>query len=281
VLKISRIVPLGLAAPVLAAVMSALAPLNASATVACRVLTMGTAAQGVGTETCNNPPGVTAPQNLREAGDGSETTPVSTNFPTSVLVVNTKSKLRYSVTIGGVGFGNEIPDGYAAFGVKLERDPVSATKACRVATGAIPWFGASNGKPTAMFAGTGAWTFSVDSNSTACAEGGKVTIGNVSMLLEKIGPGGSPILVAGTLEGRYSQPRETGCLAGGIELNVDQPGITTEPATERFEIDNGEAKVPVFLCFVGASNYVFPTTAPTWAPFTNTTEKANIGIWKD
>jgi hypothetical protein len=281
VLKINRVALLGLAAPVLAAAF-ALTPAAASA-LPCRVLAVWTFSRGVGSEKCANPPGVGTElqQNLRESGDGSETTPVSTSFPTSALLVDTTGALQYRLSIGGTQEINEI--GYVVLGVKLEHNPVSSAKECEVATGSIPWFDGSDATPAAVFAGTGAWTLSIDSDSTACGERkGLVTIRNVGLLLETLGFGKSPILAAGTLTGYYTQPSaETACPAGGIELEAKQPGITTEPFTERFEIDSGEEGKPASLCFVGANNYLFPKTAPTWAPFTNNTGKEKIGIWKD
>ena len=41
-------------------------------------------------------------------------------------------------------------------------------------------------------------------------------------------------------------------------------------------IDNGTTGTTsrAILCFVSANNYLYPTTAPTWGPFTG-------AIWKD
>jgi hypothetical protein len=287
VLKINRMVLLGLAAPVVAVAALALAPVSASAA-ACRVLTYGTASQEQ-KATCNNPPVVENPQNLREAGDGTETTPISTNFPTSVLAANTAGGLRYGYFVEGIETSELIPRGYVDFGVKLEHDPESSTTACNVATGSIPWFDASNGQasygqPSAMVAGAGAWTLSIYSDSAACKakeKNGEVIIRNVSLLLETLGERNSPEILTGTLVGHYVQPSSAICPAGGIELENVQRGLTSEPSRTAMVFDNGTEHSPAFLCFVGANNYVFPTAAPTWAPFTNSAEKEKVGIWKD
>jgi hypothetical protein len=277
----------GLLGLVLIAVIAVIAAIPAAAMAGspCRVLTAGTTSQGVGTETCNNPPGVSTElqQNLRESGDGTETTPVSTNFPTDVLTSNTGGKVRWSITIGGVKFSNSTPAGDAFLGLKLEDDPVSSTKECRVATGVIPWVGVLDSSPSAVFDDNTAWTFSIESNSTACAaeNRGKVTIRDVGLLFETLGTSKAPIVATGTLTGVYEQPG-TNCPAGGIKLNTSQPGITTEPASgTAVELDNGTTGSSAYACFVAANNYLYPTTRPTWAHFTNSTGKEGIGIWKD
>jgi hypothetical protein len=287
---VSKINAKALLAPVLTMAMFALVPVSASATVACRVLTFGTSSQEQ-KATCNNPPGVTAPQNLRENGDGSGTTPVSTNFPTSALAVNTAGALRY-LEEEGYERVNTFPLGDVVFGVKLEHDPESSTTACRAATGSIPWFDASNGAQSAFVAGTGAWTFSIDEYSTACEknkDAGKVTIGNVALLFETLGIRGNkrPQILTGTLEGRYLPPGskvdETNevCPAGGIELDEIQKGLNSEPAQEKVKFDNGTRGATALFCFVAANNYLFPSTAPTWAPFRNINGTEKVGIWKD
>jgi hypothetical protein len=268
----------GLLGLVLAAVLAVIAAIPAAAMAAspCRVLTVGTASQGVGTETCSNPPGVSISesQNLREAGDGTETTPVSTNFPTDVLATNTDGAVRWSITIGGVPFNNSSPAGYAFLGLKAEHDAVSSTTECRAATGPIPWVGILHSSPSAVFDGNTAWTFAIDSDSTACAaeNRGKVTIRNVGLLFETLGAGKAPIVATGTLTGVYEQPGAN-CPAGGVKLNTSQPGITTEPANEGVEVDNGVKGKNAYVCFVSANNYLFPNTAPTW----NLT--SGTGIW--
>jgi hypothetical protein len=266
---------------VLAAVFAVIAAIPAVATAAspCRVLTVGTSSQGVGTETCSEPPGVSPSEStdLREVGDGTETTPISTDFPTDALLSNTKAEVRWSMNIGGVKVRNLTPAGYAFLALKLEGNPVSSAKACRVATGTIPWVGVLDSSPSAVFAGNTAWTFSIDSNSTACAaeNRGKVTIHNVGVLFETLGTGKAPIVATGTLTGVYEQPGAN-CPAGGVKLSASQPGITTEPASgSAVEVDNGTTGSSAYACFVAANNYLFPSKAPTWKLTGGT------GIWKD
>jgi hypothetical protein len=271
----------GLLGLVLVAVFAVTAAIPAAAMAAspCRVLTVGTASQGVGTETCSEPPRVskTESQNLRETGDGSETTPISTNFPTNGLLSNTDGEVRWSMTIAGVKSRNATPAGYAFLGLKLNINPASSSKACRVSTGTVPWVGVLHSSPSAVFDGNTEWTFSIDSNSTACtAENrGKVTIHNVGLLFETLGAGKAPIVATGTLTGVYEQPGAN-CPAGGVKLNTSQSGITTEPASSSaVEVDNGTTGSSAYACFVSANNYLFPKTAPTWKLTSGT------GIWKD
>lgn len=99
-----------------------------------------------------------------------------------------------------------------------------------------------------------------------------MTIANVSLLFETFAAG-SPVTATGSFIGKYEQPGAN-CPAGGVKLEIKQPGITTSPVTEKPELDNGE-EGNAFICFVSANNYVFPTTAPTWA-LSNPK-----GIWKD
>src|SRR5258708_28874539 len=98
--------------PALLVTVFALIPSGASAA-ACRVLVAGVASPGVEGAGCTNPPGVTAPQNLRDDEDGAGTNPVSTKFGTDALAVNTKGPLRFRATDAGVVVNNENPTGYA------------------------------------------------------------------------------------------------------------------------------------------------------------------------
>jgi hypothetical protein len=159
------------------------------------------------------------------------------------LLVNTKGKLRATIKIGGVDSRSEIPAGYTFFGVALESDPVFTSSECRVATGVVKLVRLEDGKPSAVFGGNIAWQFMLVSNSAACAEAdrGEVVVRDVSLLAPTLGAGKTPVIAAGTLRGRYEQPGAI-CPAGGIELSVKQPGMTTEPESEAgaSEVDNGE-----------------------------------------
>jgi hypothetical protein len=247
----------------------------------CRILTVWTAEPAK--EKCHEPPGVSTEeaQNLREEEVGASTSPISTNFATQALLVNTKSKVRGTTTIGGVAFRDEVPTGYLLFGLYLTSNPTNSGSVCRAATGSVTFTDVGNGRPSAAFAGTTAWPFSVFSDSTSCptATRGLVVIRDVYMVADQLGAGKTPVIAAGTLVGTYSEPNSERCAGGGVELDVRQPGLTFEPASEKDELDSGEAGTPAFLCVVASNNYLFPKTAPTWAPFTNSTEKEKLGIW--
>jgi hypothetical protein len=266
-------------APVLAVAAFALVPSGASAVpVQCRVLA-DAAAQHFGVE-CNNPPGVVEPQNLRENNDGVSTSPQSTNYGTDGFAVNTAGKLRFCATSALLGrICNSNPAGYAFFGLKLFTNPESSATVCRRAEGNIPWVDIQRATSSPVFDGAlSAWTFSVNSDNAGCSstQKGVVTVRNASLLFETLAAGG-PVIATGTFKGVWSQPSSAAgkCPAGGIEINKVQSGITTEPETTAIEIDNGEATpAPAFICFVSANNYLYPDTAPVWAPFTG-------AIWKN
>jgi hypothetical protein len=274
-------------APLLALVAFAVAPLAALAHAhhkdgPCRVLAAWPTEPAAGK--CAEPPGVSKEedQNLREEEVGAATTPGSTDFPTQALLVNTKSKLRGFTTITGVRIGDESPTGDAMYGMRLTSNPTNSATFCRAATGTMTFADVQNGKPSEMFNGTSAWLLTVFADSKPCEEqhrAGEVTIREVSVVFDQLEVEKRPVVATGTLLGSYSQPDKELCPAGGIELDVDQLGISTEPESERKELDGGEEGKPAFLCVVASNNYVFPKTAPTWAPFTNSTEKEGIGIW--
>jgi hypothetical protein len=281
-------------APLLALVVFALAPSAAlaqkhKADGPCRVLAAWTALPAA--NACAEPPGVSATeaQNLRDEADGTETTPDSSNFETSGLLVNTKSQLKLALKIAGVGFANEIPLGYGFFGVDLSNNPTNNKEKCPGATGTVPWVDLQDGKPSAVFDVSTAWSFEIlsesESGSKSCKELKRAStfiVREATLLIETGGAGKSPIIASGTFVGNYSQPNEAKCPGGGIELAVKQPGITTEPEAEAgtIEFNNGTAGTAALICFVSSNNYLFPKTAPTWGTsFTNSTEKAGIGIW--
>jgi hypothetical protein len=264
-------------APILAVAAFALMPAVASATVACRVLTYGTSSQGQKT-TCNNPPKVTIPQNLRESDDGAGTSPVSTNFPTEGLAVNSKGVLRLTSKLSGIEEeGSTIAKGYAFFGVKLESDPVSSATECKAATGTIPWVDIQNsssleGSSSPVFDGISSWKLSIQSDNGIGTCFGQVTISNVSLLFDN--EYHLTVAVTGSLSGVYEQPGAN-CPAGGIKFNTSQSGLSSKPEMEDFELNSGEKGRNAYICFVAANNYLYPSSAPAWALTQGT------GIWKD
>jgi len=281
-------------APLLALAAFAMVPSAASALVQCDVLTSAVGLNP-GIE-CHNPPGVTNPQNLRDFFT------VVEEFGTDGLAVNTAGPVRFSATIKSTKevITNESPAGYALFGVKLIKNPPAPVTAeektkCEVpykekgkavtvkaeAIGTVPWLDIQNGKPSAVFNDSKVWELSV--RSDLCKEkGGEVRVENVALLFETLGTGSTSVTAAGKFVGKYSEPSSLKCPGGGVELEIAQPGITTSPlVTEKPEIDDGEANKPAFICFVSSNNYLFPKTAPTWAPFTNSAGTKEPGIWKN
>jgi hypothetical protein len=262
---------LGLA-PLFAVAAFGIAPSSAGAA-ACRIVTLNTNAGGQ-EATCNEPPSTTSPANLRETEEGAATSPISTNFATNGLLVNTKGKLRLKAKISGVAVTNENPIGDAFFGLNLESNPVSSAAVCRAATGMVTFADIQHASPSAVYDGTSAWPFTLVSNSAACSSEtrGTVIIREVTLLFATLGASETPVIASGTMKGVYEQPG-TNCPAGGIKLNTAQPGLTTEPATTSPEVDNSTTGEAAYICFVSANNYVYPTTAPTWT--------LTGAIWKD
>jgi len=281
-------------APVLAMAALASAPATALARhhhkdPPCRVLASFTTGAAPAAGKCVAPPGVVKggveAQNLRDNGDGNITTPVSTNFPTNGLLVNTLSEVRFVATISKVAVASKLAQGYGFFGVDLYANPENSTTICRSATGAVPWIDLQNTtifnstNVSAVFDSFSPWTFTINSDSSACASPGKVTIRNVSLLFEQLGAGKGPVVASGTFVGTYSAPTAK-CPGGGIEIEPTQTGITTEPASEKVEVNNGVANTAALFCFVSANNYLFPKTAPSWAELTNINAETPEGIWK-
>jgi hypothetical protein len=197
-------------------------------------------------------------------------------YGTSALAVNTAGKIRLCLTIGGLKTCNESPQGYVLFGVKLHSNPVSATE-CKAgqgeAKGWVTFVDWMHYTPSAVYDDTspgynGAWPIGVRSDKCT-VNPGKVTIERSALFF----PGLANLVAAGTFTGKWVQPGECPGGSGGIKLDVAQPGIRASFG-EKPELDNGSANTNAFICFVASNNYLYPNTAPTWAPFTG-------NIWKD
>jgi len=230
---------------------------------------------------------------------------VKGGFGTSALAVNTAGPLRLLAKLGTVTVANKNPAGYAFFGVKLDKNSVTSTTKCETATGYVTFVDIQDATtlnekgeevsspvysgegpfsptlPTGARGGLGPWLLKINSDNTGCseAERGKVTISNVSLYFPTL----SGLVATGQFVGQYVQP--TGgtvapCPAGGVELAISQPGISLTLGTTP-ELDNGTTGKKAFICFVSSNNYLFPKTAPTWAPFSDFTKSEKPGIWKD
>jgi hypothetical protein len=219
--------------------------------------------------------------------DDATTPPTGGGYGTSVLAVNTAGNLRYGFKVAGVTARNEIEAGYADFGIKLVENPKSKAGECVVAKGLVTWVDiqkaglSGNKKSSPVYDNTEkAWPLSVRSDFCA-TEPGVVKVEGVGLFLPEL----EKEVVGGALTGKYVQP--TGgevapCPAGGVEFNVKQPLVTLSVGEAgSFELDNGTVGKPAFLCFVAANNYLFPKTAPKWAPFSDFTESEKPGLWKD
>jgi len=227
-------------------------------------------------------------------------------FGTSLLAVNTAGPLRLLAKLGTATEDLfEYPAGYAFFGLKLDKNSVTSTTKCETATGYVTFVDiqdattlnekgdkvsspAYSGEgpfkptlPTGARGGLGPWLLKINSDNTGCseAERGKVTISNVSLYFPTL----SGLVATGQFVGKYVQPTDgtvAPCPAGGVELAISQPGINLTLGTTP-ELDNGTTGKNAFICFVSSNNYVFPKTAPTWAPFSDFTKSEKPGIWKD
>lgn len=289
----ASLIPVGLVA-MLAAVAMAIVPAGASAA-ECRVLTSGTKVPAAGT--CNEPPGVKPPQNLRD--DFSATEPATTElkeleekeaakrkveggFGTSALAVNTAGPLKFTATVGGLKVTNENPAGYAYFGLKLDRNEVESTTVCRKALGWVTFVDIQNAKPSGVFTGEapykpgegrgglGPWQIEVEEDQSVCPHPGRVTVTSASLYFETFNLG-KGVTATGTFVGKYENPGAV-CPAGGVTLEKAQPGVTLSVG-EKPETEGS-------ICFVSANNYLFPEVAPKWEKFTNSNKEAGQGIWK-
>lgn len=209
------------------------------------------------------------------------------SFGASLLAVNTAGALRLT---SGAAF-NENPKGDAFFGLKLHSNPptVATGTVCKEGLGeAEGWVlfadiqNATNnaGEPSPVYDDTspgdnGPWPIGIRSDHCS-ARAGVVTIEHVALFLPKLAGG---VTVTGVLTGNWVQPTigaEEGCKGGrgGVELKEKQTVTLNGTSGQEIKINNGVAGKLAFICFVSSNNELFPTTPPTWAPFTG-------GIWKD
>lgn len=229
-----------------------------------------------------------AGEKLRDDFDGA---PAAKGYGGDLLATNTAGTLRLlSLNSSGAPVAkNQNPANYAYFGLEVLSNPETSSEVCRDAEGWVTFADIQNAEPSPIYAGIsptrfGPWPFVVMSDSEACGEqAGRVTIEDVHLFLSNVG-GGATATAVGTFTGTYSQPGEGQCEAGGVELDLLQPGVTVSiPAlgqTLSGGVDNGNEE-PAFICFVSSNNALYPTEAPTWGPFTDDAESAEAGIWKD
>jgi len=205
-------------------------------------------------------------------------------FGASILGTNLLGPLRLT---DGELF-NENPATYAYFGVKLHSNPLAPpganTEECKQGFGeAEGWVtfvdiqNAKNAKAEAspVFDNTspgynGPWPIGIKSDK--CKNNpGQVKIERVALFFEKLA--GAPVVVAGTILGKYSQPAALKCPAGGIELTKVQKALTVNGAAAELEISNGVKKEVAFICFVSANNYLFPEKEVKWVPLVGEVKK--------
>ncbi|HTD07899.1 MAG TPA: hypothetical protein VK680_03320 [Solirubrobacteraceae bacterium] len=207
-------------------------------------------------------------------------------YGASLLGVNTLGKIRLCSTITGVKVCNEEPTGYSFFGVKLHSNPLSPVTTaeeenCKEgkfeAKGWITFVDLTDwttaGVADPVYDNTspgynGPWSIGIKSNRCK-TNPGVVTIEKVALYF----PIEENQKATGTLTGKWSQPSTEKCAGGGIELNTTQSSLKLSIG-EKPEIDNGTTGKNAFICFVASNDYLFPKTAPTWAPLTGS-------IWKD
>ncbi len=277
-------------APLLAIVGFALAPSAATA--------------GAG-EPCNKFVLCPSTNNEEKLRDDVNEGPTGGGFGADALVVNTQRPLRlcreFTAGTGCTGPSNKNPVNDAFFGIKTyENRPAPVTtrerEECKEAAGhetaAIGWVqwgdpqdSTSTGtSANPMYVGTspgdnGPWTIRLRSD-LCTVNPGLVTISKVAVYFPVIGwwvttPS------TGEIVGKYIQPSTTAnpteCKGGGVELNIEQSLEVNDVLLAR-TFDNGTTGVAqadkAIFCTVSANNYLYPTTAPSWGPFTG-------AIWKD
>lgn len=217
--------------------------------------------------------------------------PAGGNFGTDALAVNTQGPLRLCEAVGCAGVTNKNPVNDAFFGIKLhenrafpktkeqEEECKEAAGRAAEAFGWVEWADFQNatnssGTSSSVFAGTspgsnGPWSLSVRSNKCT-TKPGRVSIDRFAVYLT-VPKWWVTTPSTGEIEGKYIQPGSV-CAGGGVELNLEQK-LEINDELKTVQIDNGSGAKAI-LCFVSAGNYLYPTTAPTWGPFTG-------AIWKD
>lgn len=185
------------------------------------------------------------------------TPPSNGQYGADLLANNTAGPLALT-TAPTETVANKNPQFDAFVGLKLNSNPAATTTS--VAVGYVEFADFQNAT-----AGTGATAspvyadtlvnpWRVEVNGAKNAAPNVVTISGVGLYF--------PVLAdeaRGTLAGLYEQPGAN-CAAGGVKLNLKQPGLLVNGANVEAGVDNGTAGKNAFLCFVSSNNYVFPTT---------------------
>lgn len=183
--------------------------------------------------------------------DNLVTPPSNGQYGADALLNNTTNPIRFSLSGTGV---NSSPQYDAFLGLKLNSNPTAAN--CSVAGGYVEFADFQNSSPSDTFADTLIDPWRVSINSDSCStDPDQVTVSGVGLYFPEI-----PLEVTGTVTGTYEEPG-VNCPAGGIKLDVDQPGILVDgSAVAGTQIDDGTAGANAYLCLVSANNYVYPTS---------------------
>jgi hypothetical protein len=200
--------------------------------------------------------------------DDLTTPPSNAQYGADILAQNTKSIL--ALTVGGV-VQNRNPINDAFVGLQLHSNPEA--KNCSTATAYATFVDLQNattpgGVSSPVYADTLIDPFRVDINSDLCTTNpGQVLIQGVGLYFPTLA-----VEVRGFIKGLYEQPG-VNCAAGGVKLNLAQPGLLVNGAgTPEVGISNGAGAV-AYLCFVSANNYVFPTVPKELGPLTGEIKK--------
>jgi hypothetical protein len=199
-----------------------------------------------------------------EAGglrDDLTTPPTNAQYGADLLAQNTAAPLQ--LFKGGAAEEGLNKNGrWAAFvGIKLHSNPMAVN--CSTATGYVEFADfqkavtVPGGLNSPVYADTliAPWRVDINSNSCEAAKNpNKVTVTGVGLYFPLL-LGGQE--VRGTITGKYEPPGGN-CSAGGVNLDLQQPGLLANGAAIGAGINNGTAGVHAFLCFVSANNDVYP-----------------------
>jgi hypothetical protein len=201
--------------------------------------------------------------------DDLTTPPSNAQYGADILAQNTKGIL--ALTVGGA-VQQKVPINDAFAGLQLHSNPEA--KNCSTATAYATFVDiqdatTSAGVNSPVYADTLIDPYRVDINSDLCATNpGLVTISGLGLYFPTLA-----VEVRGVIKGLYEQPGAN-CAAGGVKLNLAQPGLLINGAGPPPEVgfSNG-AGANAYLCFVSANNYLYPNVGKELGPLTGEIKK--------
>ncbi len=199
--------------------------------------------------------------------DDLTTAPSNAQYGADLLATNTKGPLQLTDEGALQTPVNKSPQYYAFVGVKLHSNPTAAN--CSVTTGYAEFADfqhATHGTtPSPVYSDTLIDPWRIDIRSHLCATNpDRVTVYASGLYFPVLG-----IEVRGNIVGTYQAPI-AGCSAGGINLDLEQPGLLANGAAVGAGINNGTLNEHAFLCFISSNDYVYPTNAGSLTAITGT-----------